>query len=120
MSLKHANTNPNLWINIVSLVIAIIAVAVNDEWVKENPGVILLLGMLNFGLTGLLQYLRDANKPKPTVVSVAVTQKEDKQITETTNTVTKQEVDEQDLQKNLQKQPEIESTISLPIKEENK
>lgn len=107
MSFKHANTNPGLWINVVSLIVGIIAVAVNDEWVKQNPGVVVILGMLNFCLTGLLQYLRDANKPKPVVVET----EEKKQIVSTSNIniVTQQEKDAE---------PEkLESTTSMDVKD---
>lgn len=59
---KHALSNPTLWINISSLVSALVITASNDEWIKHYPLVVVGLGALNFAVTGFLQYLRDMNK----------------------------------------------------------
>jgi len=56
---KHANTNPSLWINVCCLLSALIITAMHDEWVKSNSLIILGLGIANFSVTSVLQYLRD-------------------------------------------------------------
>jgi hypothetical protein len=98
--------NPGLWINIISLILGLIAVAVNDEWVKQNASVITILGMANFILTAALQYLRDVNKPQPIIEHI----EEQKKIVSTINTVTKQEVDK----------PEVSEIKASEVKSEAK
>lgn len=56
---KHANSNPSLWINIGCLVSALVMTAMKDDLVKQYPVVIISLGIVNFSITSVLQYLRD-------------------------------------------------------------
>ena len=60
---KHAVTNPNLYINIGSLALVLLTSIANQDWVKDNPWFLLLVGAVNFTITGALQVLRDMNKP---------------------------------------------------------
>ena len=57
--MNHANSNPTLWINVGCLLSALLMTAMNDEWVKSNSIAIIILGICNFSVTSVLQYLRD-------------------------------------------------------------
>lgn len=67
---KHANTNPSLWINIGCLLSALILTAMNDEWVKAHPIATVLLGIANFSVTSVLQYLRDVKHAANTGIKI--------------------------------------------------
>lgn len=75
---KHAVTNPSLWINISCLVSALVVTAMNDQWIKHYPFVVMALGTLNFATTAFLQYLRDLNK-HPGSIEGEVDSDEDKE-----------------------------------------
>lgn len=60
---KHAVTNPTLWINLLSLAAAMIAAASGNDWVRQNPQLVVVLMSANFIVTGILQAIRDVNKP---------------------------------------------------------
>lgn len=60
--IKHALGNPSLWINVGCLLSALVVTAMNDEWVKHYPLVVMALGTLNFATTSFLQYMRDLKK----------------------------------------------------------
>ena len=62
-SAKHATTNPNLYINIISLTLVVITSISDQSWVKDNPWFLLIVASVNFILTGVLQIIRDINKP---------------------------------------------------------
>lgn len=62
-STKHAISNPTLWINVLSLLGALVVTAMSNDWVKENPHAISVLAIVNFALTPIVQGMRDKNKP---------------------------------------------------------
>lgn len=67
---KHANTNPSLWINVGCLLSALLLTAMHDEWVKSYPIAMVLLGVANFSVTSVLQYLRDVKHAKDTGIKI--------------------------------------------------
>lgn len=71
-NVKHAVTNPTLWINVGCLLSALILTATQNEWVKQYPTIIVLLGVLNFTITSAMQYMRDLNKPHTPINTVDV------------------------------------------------
>lgn len=62
--LKNALGNPTLWINVLSLVLAVLVTASNDEWVKEHHDAVVILLAANYVITAILQWLRDINRPR--------------------------------------------------------
>lgn len=69
-STKHATTNPNLYINLISLTLVVITSISDQSWVKDNPWFLLIVASVNFILTGVLQIIRDINKPPVTAKEV--------------------------------------------------
>lgn len=59
---KHAVKNISLWINIGCLISALLITATQQEWIKEYPIAVVSLGILNFTVTSILQFLRDMKK----------------------------------------------------------
>lgn len=75
-SVKHATTNPNLYINTISLLLIVITSVSDQSWVKDNPWFLLIVASVNFILTGVLQILRDINKPPVTAKEAVVLEKD--------------------------------------------
>lgn len=52
-SLKGALRSKTIWVNVLTMVAAIVTLLIGDEWVKENPRVVAILGIV-LGIVNVL------------------------------------------------------------------